>query len=274
MAAALSAALSAIERREPVVLVTVVEVLGSAPREAGTSMLVTEHGLAGTIGGGQLEWRALEAARALLAEGGTGRTLELPLGPALQQCCGGHVALRLELLGEADLPRLAEALAEARAALPLVALFGAGHVGRAVVQALGPLPCSLIWVDSRADMFPTTMPANAEARPTADPVAVARRLPAGAFHLVMTHSHPLDLELVATVLERGDFAWLGLIGSETKRRRFESQLRARGLPSERLVCPIGIAGIEGKEPPVIAASVAAQLLIAFEAVAARAGAGR
>jgi xanthine dehydrogenase accessory protein XdhC len=275
----IAAALASLDQGEPAVLVTVAEVLGSAPREAGARMLVTERGQAGTIGGGRLEWRAAEAARELLlAENAAARELRLPLGPALEQCCGGHVTLRLDPLSAADRPRLAAELERARAALPLVALYGAGHVGRAVATALSPLPCRVVWADSRADAFPQPpLPANVEARHAPDPAAVAPAIPAGAFHLVMTHSHPLDLAVVHAVLGRGDFAWLGLIGSETKRRRFESQLRARGVaPSalDRLVCPIGVRGIEGKEPAVIAASVAAQLLMAFEAAAARAGAPR
>jgi xanthine dehydrogenase accessory factor len=271
-------AIAALDAGEPAVIVTVAEVLGSAPREAGATMLVTERALAGTVGGGRLEWRAVEAARELLlAEGAGARELRLPLGPALEQCCGGHVTLRLEPLSAADRPRLAAELERARAALPLVALFGAGHVGRAVAAALSPLPCRVVWVDSRADAFPNPLPPNAEARHAADPAAVATGLPAGAFHLVMTHSHPLDLDIVHAILRPSDFAWLGLIGSDSKRRRFESQLRARGVPPaalERLVCPIGVRGIEGKEPAVIAAAVAAQLLMAFEAAAARARAPR
>jgi xanthine dehydrogenase accessory protein XdhC len=271
MTVTLSTALAHLGPDQPAVLVTVAEALGSTPREAGARMLVTERDIAGTIGGGQLEWRAVEAARELLAEGGTARRLDLPLGPALQQCCGGYVAVTLEAVTPAVRERLAGEIAASLARLPLVALYGAGHVGRAVVTALAPLPCRTLWIDSRADPFPDLLPANAEARHAAEPAAIAATLPPGTFYLVMTHSHPLDLDIVEAVLRRGDFAWLGLIGSDTKRRRFEGQLRARGIPAarlDRLVCPIGIRGIDGKEPAVIAASVAAQLLLAFEAAAA------
>ena len=163
-------------------------------------MLVTERDIAGTIGGGQLEWRAVEAARELLAEGGATRRLNLPLGPALQQCCGGYVAVTLEAVTRAVRERLADEIAESRARLPLVALYGAGHVGRAVVTALAPLPCRVLWVDSRADAFPDLLPANAEAQHAAEPAVVAATLPPGTFHLVMTHSHPLDLDIVEAVL--------------------------------------------------------------------------
>lgn len=242
----------------PTIRVTVVETRGSTPREAGASMLVTSDGISGTIGGGQLEWKAIERARRLLEEGNDDATLDLPLGPLLQQCCGGHVVLELRrVMGEAaDDPK----------ERPTVALFGAGHVGRAVVAALALLPFRVRWADVRGD-FPDPLPAN---------VSVALHeiatVPTGAFVLVMTHSHPLDLDLVEAALRRDDLAWIGLIGSMTKRRRFEGQLRARKVARpaiDRLVCPIGIRGIDGKEPAVIAASVAAQLLMAFEAQAAR-----
>jgi xanthine dehydrogenase accessory protein XdhC len=254
------------------ILVTVTEVLGSAPREVGTSMLVFADDLEGTIGGGNLEWRAIEAARAMLAAGEAVRELALPLGPTLAQCCGGHVSLSLRRLAASEIDGLRRAAGRARAALPLVALFGAGHVGRAVAQALRPLPCRLRWIDSRPDIFPPMPGAEVETVLTHDPAAAVTALPSGGFVLVMTHSHPLDLEIVAAALAREDLAWIGLIGSETKRRRFTSQLRARCLPGpaiDRLVCPIGLRGIEGKEPAVIAASTAAQLLITFEAQAAR-----
>jgi xanthine dehydrogenase accessory factor len=255
----------------PTIRVTVRDVWGSAPREAGAWMLVTEAGIAGTIGGGNLEWRAIEAARDMLASGACERELALPLGPALTQCCGGQVRLELTSLdGPLREKSLAE-LAAVPARWPLVALFGAGHVGRAVIRALAPLPCRLRWIDSRPDAFPPLPERDIELIRADEPSTEVAALPAGAFALVMTHSHPLDLSVVEACLRRSDLAWIGLIGSATKRRRFESQLRASGIPSaelERLVCPIGIQGITDKEPSVIAIAVAAQLLIAFEAHAA------
>lgn len=255
----------------PTILVTVTDVWGSAPREAGAWMLVTADGIEGTIGGGNLEWRAILAAREMLALGEAARDMALPLGPALTQCCGGQVALRLERVNSALAVEIERRGAIERAAWPLVALFGAGHVGTAIARALGPLPCRVRVIDSRTGLLPKAT-ATLEPLLTPAPETAAPALPAGSFVLVTTHSHPLDLEIVAACLARADLAWVGLIGSLTKRRRFESQLRARGLAAaaiDRLVCPIGIAGIEGKAPAVIAASVAAQLLIAFEAEAAR-----
>lgn len=274
MTDAMTIALACLDQGEAAVLVTVSDVWGSAPREAGASMLVTADAIAGTIGGGHLEWRAIEAARGLLVSDDADGELALPLGPALTQCCGGQVRLRLHRLTEADRPALERALSEQGGRGPLLALFGAGHVGQAVVAALGPLPCRILWIDGRSDLLPAEPAGNITPRVEAEPAAAVDEVPAGSFVLVMTHSHPLDLDIVEAALRRTDLAWVGLIGSDTKRRRFESQLRARGVTQpiiDRLVCPIGIAGIEGKEPAVIAASVTAQLLIAFEAAARRDG---
>ncbi len=146
-------------------------------------------------------------------------------------------------------------------------LFGAGHVGRAIVQALAPLPFRITWIDSRRDAFPADLPTAVATRDTDNPPILVDAAPAGTFFLVMTHSHPLDLDICARVLQRDDFAFLGLIGSETKRARFAGRLRAIGIPPQavgRLTCPIGIPGIASKEPAAIAAAVAAQLLILAE----------
>jgi xanthine dehydrogenase accessory factor len=146
-------------------------------------------------------------------------------------------------------------------------LFGAGHVGRAIVRALAPLPFCITWIDSRGDAFPTDLQPQVVVRVSTAPQDEVAKAPAQAFFLIMTHSHPLDLVVGARVLERNDFAFLGLIGSETKRARFTSRLRAMGTPPHalaRLTCPIGIPGIASKEPAAIAAAVAAQLLILGE----------
>lgn len=151
-------------------------------------------------------------------------------------------------------------------ATPLV-LFGAGHVGRALVLALAPLPFRVRWVDGRADAFPAHIPANASAVHTDEPSLEIAQAPPGAFALVMTHSHPLDLALTAAALGREDLPFVGLIGSATKRARFEKRFREIGLPEARiaaLACPIGIAGVAAKDPATIAAATAAQLLQARE----------
>ena len=260
MSDALEAALTCIDRAEPAILVEVTEVLGSAPREAGTTMLVTDTAIFGTIGGGELEWRAMQRAREALAGEPVPTRLQLPLGPALQQCCGGHVTITLTRLDPSQRDDLARRLQAEQENRPRLVLFGAGHVGRAVARAVEPLPCRLRWLDSRPGLEP--------AEHVPDPTTVTTD-PADLV-LVMTHSHALDLAIVEARLRMEDFAWLGLIGSATKRRRFERQLRASGIPEERLarlVCPIGLPTIQGKAPAVIAAAVAAQLLAVLEALA-------
>jgi len=151
-----------------------------------------------------------------------------------------------------------------------VVLFGAGHVGRALVNVLADVDCRVTWVDPRADAFPATMPANTRKVVAHAPELEVDRAPAGAYFLLMTHSHPLDFELCERILTRGDFAYLGLIGSVPKRNRFMKYLKREGVPDAalvRLTCPIGVAGITGKRPATIALAVAAQLLQVREAAA-------
>lgn len=247
----------------PAVLVEVTEALGSAPREAGTRMLVGAAQCAGTIGGGHLELKAIERARRMLATGDhTPQSAHYPLGPALGQCCGGAVTLAF---GRLD--------ARTLAAWPLAAprfelqLHGAGHVGRAIVTALAPLNVTIDWIDERDDEFPpdAALPSHTRKIATDTPEAEVRDASRGAFYLVLTHRHDLDLRIATEILKRGDFGFFGLIGSATKRARFEHRFEAMGVAREliaRMHCPIGVPGVSGKEPEVIAASVVAQLLLA------------
>lgn len=361
-----------VKEGQPCALVTVAGVAGSAPREAGARMIVAPEQLLGTIGGGNLEFEAARIARARLADPAAGprRFVELfPLGPMLEQCCGGAVYLHFELFtaaageapatwlrlareaeqdnapavlasrvlqaagadsgadsgavaalpesgsgkavataaglvapsGDAELDRLAQAqapallageggallhpLKETSSVLPeltdalffeilrpcdfQVVLFGAGHVGQALTQVLtGAVPCRILWIDSRPGQFPAAAPDNVETRAAQDPVAQVGALPPDAYCLVMTHSHELDQNLCEALLRRGDFAWLGLIGSATKQRRFMQRFKEKGLTQAqlaRLTCPIGIPDIQSKQPGAIAVSVAAQLLQLREA---------
>ncbi|MCF4164054.1 xanthine dehydrogenase accessory protein XdhC [Zavarzinia compransoris] len=240
---------------QPAVLVTVREARGSTPREAGTRMIVAADRLHGTIGGGRLEWAAADRARAMMAAGEREAVMSLPLGPAVGQCCGGHVVLALAVL-DAD---LAAAIArdEAAAAVgwPTVLLFGAGHVGIALSRALAPLPLALRWYDERADAPMTAM--------REDPAAAIAAAPPGAAAVVMTHEHRLDYAITEAALVRGDFAYVGMIGSATKRARFCRGFIANGNDPallEPLICPIGGRKLGDKSPPVIAALVAAELL--------------
>ncbi|RZS53123.1 xanthine dehydrogenase accessory protein XdhC [Sphaerotilus mobilis] len=242
---------------------------GSVPRETGTHMLVSPTQVLGTIGGGHLELQAIEAARALLAQGpdalaalaSTPRVWPIALGPSLGQCCGGHVTLRLRPLDSAALAGWS--LSPPRLHLQL---HGAGHVGRAIVRLLADLNVSVQWVDTRESEFPPLQAhetAHIERLCSDTPEHEVALAPPGTHFLVLTHSHDLDLRITEAVLRRDDFAWCGLIGSLTKRARFLHRYEARGIGAaalSRLTCPIGLPGITGKEPEILAIAVVAQLL--------------
>ena len=310
-------------------LVTLIQVDGSAPQTTGAKLVVDRKGLCGTIGGGNLEFRATAQGRQLLAAGAPKRMVEkIALGPALGQCCGGHVTVAFELIDRTDRPwitsahallatgqpgylvtefnegaggrwvvseagdddapkRIRQAAQETMVDEPVLLtgqrpifverlfdnrpalwLFGAGHVGRAVVDTLADLPLDVTWFDSRADAFPSSVPVNVTARTTINPPAEVTQAPADALYLVLTHSHQLDQEICGAVLRRGDFRYLGLIGSRTKRSRFLARWRAEGLSEaalEGLVCPIGITGLTGKSPKEVAVATVAQILRKLEA---------
>lgn len=254
-----------LEQRIPAVVVEVAQVRGSAPRDAGARMLVSSVQAVGTIGGGHLEWQALATARDMLASrDASPRRGHFPLGPALGQCCGGVVDLEFSLLD-------ADALARWPLAAPLfhLQLYGGGHVGRAIATLLATLDVTVDWIDERDDAF---APATTTGAPW--PEAIRRiavdgvegevaLAPPGSYYLVLTHDHALDLRITEAVLRREDVGFLGLIGSRSKRERFLHRLARRGFDDARLArlqCPIGIAGIGGKQPEVIALAVVAQLL--------------
>jgi xanthine dehydrogenase accessory factor len=252
-------------RGEPAVVVAVAATKGSAPREAGTRMIVTATRSHGTIGGGRLEWDAIQRARALLDTGEPCAALDLPLGPAIGQCCGGFVSIRLERADAAALADLEAMEQQERLRLPLVLLFGAGHVGKALAAALAPLPLRLRWIDGRAELFPEPAILGPEVVVSERVLDEVEAAPAGTAYMVMTHSHALDSMICAAVLQRNDFCHLGLIGSRTKRAQFEGAFREEGIPQERidrLVCPIG-GRLKDKRPPVIAALAAAELIQAL-----------
>jgi len=315
----------AVDRAGAVVSVMVASADGSVPRGPGTWMLIDADGQTGTIGGGRLEWEATQTARTMLAEpeASWARALrDYPLGPDLEQCCGGFVRLLYQRLGPAeaaalpaaapdslilhpvagDAPVIVAAARQDARTLPLPAagvaaailsgqapretvltgtgeadwliqasraghqplyLYGAGHVGRALVRALGDLPFAVTWIDTNDDRFPLTIPADVTTTASPDPATIAAAAPTGAFHLVMTYSHQLDFEVCAALLDRDSHGFAGLIGSDTKRARFLKRFREAGIGEAaiaRLTCPIGLPGIDGKEPATIAVAVAAQLL--------------
>lgn len=322
MTAWIDQALWCLDRRQPVVLISVAAVRGSAPREAGAKMLVSPGHQWLTIGGGQLEWQATRLARGLLDDAGAPdrQVRDIPLAAAAGQCCGGLVTLLFERLRDADLPWLREArdrlrrqhaferevgvgapgvepwvrlqeptavshpadrfqaarlldpsdprgcpvLTEPLAPDALqVLVFGAGHVGQALVAILGTLPCRVTWVDARDELFPDTVASNVVIEATDTPEAVIDQAAPGSCYLVMTHDHALDQHLCEQLMKRDDAAYIGLIGSATKWHKFRQRFAARGIPAERyarITCPIGEPGIGGKQPAVIAVSVAAQLM--------------
>jgi xanthine dehydrogenase accessory factor len=314
---------------KPCVLITVVTTEGSTPREAGSKMLIHGKGQHDSIGGGHLEFKAVERAQAMLAAPSSLiERLSFALGPGLGQCCGGRVELILERLDAGSLTWLrgwreapddlvlatnladgaktviephggtpdsaraaARDLIDAQESVRLVEgpdgqacyvlermkssgqdlyLFGAGHVGRALVHILAALPYRIRWFDARAEMFPADLPANAVAEISADPRHDVASAPPGTLFLVMTHNHAPDFEICDQVLRRSDFAFLGLIGSATKRATFVRRLALRGHTEaaiRRLICPIGLPSIGGKAPAVVAISVAGQLLSLSQAKA-------
>ena len=322
--------------REHCVVVTMDLILGSAPRESGSRMIVTADEAFGSIGGGNLEFEAMAHARELLAQGSSPWQEHRPysLGPALNQCCGGTVTLLFERFkvgipawleelvektgkqqpvvlasaidrtepckvllpqadssdtvpvevmdrgrkllqgaGEAGIDKLETPDGEWWLEIPGVKrkpliLFGAGHVGQAVARLLEDMPFEVTWVDGRPDIFPDRTGSNVTAVKTGDVLAEVGRAPSGSVFVVMTHSHQLDEDICFDVLSRGDFAWLGLIGSVTKRRRFIQRLAKRGIGESglaRLECPVGLEGIRGKQPAIIALSLVAQLMHSTEA---------
>lgn len=301
---------AAVAARGIVVRVVVAGFAGSAPRETGAAMLVWDAGQSGTIGGGALEWQAARAARALLGAPGpwARQLLKLPLGPALGQCCGGHVTLLFERYAAEELASLTgpvivrpvaaglapgAGLAAARArraarsgdsagarmadglmieplpepAQPLW-LYGAGHVGRAIVRVAEDLPLAITWIDSARGRFPETVPAHAAPLVAADPARAALHAPETAAHLVLTYSHALDLGICHAVLARR-FRYLGLIGSASKAARFRKRLRDLGHAEPaiaRLTCPIGDRTL-GKRPAAIALGVVAEMLRLVQAEA-------
>ena len=223
-------------------------------------MLVDRSTVFGTIGGGHLELKAIEQARTILASGERApQTLHISLGASLGQCCGGALTLRFCLLDEAQIASWP--MPEPRFWLQL---HGAGHVGRAIASLLAGIDCKVWWIDEREDQFPSgELPAHIE-KVCVDPAdAEVATAPPSTFFLVLTHSHELDLRIAEAILRRDDFAYFGLIGSMTKRARFIHRFEQHGIAREaieRMTCPIGVPGITGKEPEVIAVAVVAQLL--------------
>ena len=266
MSAALSR-LRAFLAAQRLALVEIAEAKGSTPREERAWMLVSPEAIFGTIGGGQLEFMAIDRARAMIAAGGPAADeLDVPLGPEIGQCCGGRVTVRIALADDGLREALQRRIEGEDAARPRVFIFGGGHVGQALAAALSLLPLAVTVVETRPDQL-GDLPQGVAARLTAVPEEAVRAAPAGAAFLVLTHDHALDFLIVAEALKRGDAAYVGMIGSKTKRATFSSwYLREAGGDAAalaRLVCPIGGSQVKDKRPAVIAAMAAAEVMRAL-----------
>ncbi|MEW9805520.1 xanthine dehydrogenase accessory protein XdhC [Mesorhizobium sp. ZMM04-5] len=251
-------------------LVTVARAKGSTPREAGAQMLVSPAATLGTIGGGQLEFMAIDQARQMLADdrGPRELMLDVPLGPEIGQCCGGRVEVLIRVIDENLRTELVREAAVEAARLPQVCLFGGGHVGHALAAALALLPVRVTVVETRAEAL-EGMPDGIETRLTPVPEEMVQAAPAGAAMVVLTHDHALDFLIVAEALKRDDVAYVGMIGSKTKKATFRSWYLKSADGDERdidrLVSPIGGEAVKDKRPAVIAAMAAAEIMAALAA---------
>lgn len=231
------------------VLVTVIHVEGSTPRGLGTKMVVTEHTTFDTIGGGNLEHSVTRNARELLNNNiSMPQKQSFPLSSRLGQCCGGHVGVLLE-------PTLVNATT--------IAVFGAGHVAKSLVPILSQLNVKIKWIDQRKEEFPIEVPSNVEKWVTDFPTDSLVDLPDHCLALVLTHNHQLDFDLVLSAIKQERFGFIGMIGSNTKAKRFKYKLKQRGLSEElinQLVSPVGNLDIKGKKPVEVAVSISAQII--------------
>ena len=272
-----------------VALVEVAGTKGSTPREKGAFMLVSASAIFGTIGGGQLEYMAIDKARQMLGSSpmrGAGKqsrievdeicaTLDVPLGPEIGQCCGGRVEVLIRLVDAALAQELVAATEAEEAQLPYVYIFGGGHVGQALAAAVALLPVHVVVIETRADAL-EGMPETVETSLTPMPEAMVRKAPEGTAFAILTHDHALDFLIVAEALKRDDAAYVGMIGSKTKKATFRNWFlkSADGSEAEfaRLVSPIGGDAVKDKRPQVIAALAAAEIMTALVAHTAAIGA--
>jgi xanthine dehydrogenase accessory factor len=260
-----------LETRPDAVLVTIQSAKGSTPREAGAFMLVSDAAIYKTIGGGQLEYMAIDKARQMLRSGLKEDAMEIGLGPEIGQCCGGRVTLALRRTDEELAFDIIGAEERDLDAMPHIYVFGAGHVGNALCRALGLLPVRTILVDTRQAELDAA-PEGVEKRIAAMPESLVEQAPSGSAFLVLTHDHALDFLILKEALARADAAYVGMIGSKSKRATFKSWLlRERGEEAAfaRLVCPMGGPAVRDKRPEVIAALTAAEVMTALNAAKGR-----
>jgi len=229
--------------------VTVIGASGSTPRDDGSKMVVTILSTFDTIGGGKLEFLATQQARELLlSDKHLQQIHHFPLAAEANQCCGGSVTVLFEVF-----PRTAME----------VVLFGAGHVGQALVKIFSELDTHVSWVDNRKELFPEDCSVGVDKIYLEEPGEYIEQIPDGAYIVIVTHDHSLDYELVKELLHEESFSYLGLIGSGTKAERFRSRLKHDGFSDDtiaRVMCPIGLPGLEGKLPMQVAVAIVAQIL--------------
>lgn len=260
-----------VSRSSAAIVAELATVRGSSPRERGAFMLIGPDHTLGTIGGGALEYLVIARARQVLRDGLPEDAMDVPLGPEIGQCCGGRVEVGLRVVDDAIAARLAAKLEAEHAACPHVYLFGSGHVGRALAQALSPLPLKVHVIDTRPEEL-AGLPENVEAKAVALPEAVVRAAPQGSSYVILTHDHALDFLIAGEALKRADAPYVGMVGSKTKRARFARWYLGEGgdrAALERLVLPIGGAafpqGLGDKRPEVIAALAAAEIMVQITA---------
>ena len=237
------------------VIATIVGVTGSTPRNSGTKMVITDEDIFDTIGGGHLEHKVIKHAHQLLTAGEACQQLEhFQLGAQLGQCCGGDASVLFECFSATGAN---------------IIVFGAGHVAKALIPILAGLPCSITWVDNRAEQFPDNANeyANVGVIVSENPAEEVAIMPANSYYIVMTHNHQLDFDISHNILKRADFAYSGLIASDTKWRRFQQRFQHRDIDKSlvaRMNCPIGLTQVQGKLPMEVAVSVAGEIIELYQ----------
>jgi len=231
------------------VLLTVLDTQGSSPRDFGSKMVVSNDEVIDTIGGGALEHEAIKLAHNFLQSKQNAQyTKRFNLGKDLQQCCGGVVTVFFEVFAAIDFN---------------IVIFGAGHIGQAIIKILEDIDCHVKWIDSRAELFPENCVPHIQKITTDQPELVIETCQENSYYLVMTHDHALDQILCESILSRNNDRYCGLIGSKTKALKFRQRMQKKGYKQkelERLICPIGLSSIKTKKPTEIAVSVIAELL--------------
>lgn len=237
-------------------LVTVLGCTGSTPRDHSSKMVITSENIFDTIGGGHLEFLVMQKAREIMANNSGTTKVEqeihhFPLGASLGQCCGGSATVLIETFAACQFH---------------IAIFGAGHVAKAIVTILSGLNCKVSWIDSRAEEFPEEIPANVEKIIAPQPCDELDDLPNGSDVLILTHNHQLDFELCIAALKRNrnplkPLRSIGLIGSQTKALRFQKRLADRlGQKCDSIRCPVGLSAVPGKLPMEVAVSIVGELI--------------